>query len=112
VENCKFAQMKPYRYILFTVLVFCIANVIAAPVDNVYIQRQGQLNQGLTDYYLQLQIPPGNPTQPNALAQPEVTGQPLPTVTGDYTIPRGWPQQPYFNPPGGPPGPPAQWQGC
>jgi RHS repeat-associated protein len=88
---------------------FSPTNQVITAGNKNYIQRQSQLSQGLTDYYLQLQIPPGNPTQPNLLGQPEQTGQPLPTVTGDYTIPRGWPQQPYFNPPGGPPGPPAQW---
>jgi RHS repeat-associated protein len=88
---------------------FSPTNQVITAGNKNYIQRQSQLTQGLNDYYLQLQIPPGNPTQPNALCQPEVTGNPLPTVVGDYTIPRGWPQAPYFTPPGGPPGPPAQW---
>jgi RHS repeat-associated protein len=74
-----------------------------------YLQRQQQLQHGIEEHYRELQIPPGNPTQKPYWGQPEQTGEPIPTVAGNYEIPRGWPREPVFNPPGGPPGPPIQF---
>jgi RHS repeat-associated protein len=74
-----------------------------------YLQRQQQLQHGIEEHYRELHIPPGNPTQKPYWGQPEQTGEPIPTVAGNYEIPRGWPREPIFNPPGGPPGPPIQF---
>jgi RHS repeat-associated protein len=74
-----------------------------------YLQRQQQLQHGIEEHYRELHIPPGNPTQKPYWGQPEQTGEPIPTVAGNYEIPRGWPREPVFNPPGGPPGPPIQF---
>ena len=88
---------------------FTATNKVITAGNKNYLQRQAQLQKGLDDYYRELMLPPGNPTKKNSQAQPETTGRPLPTVTVDYDIPRGWPREPKFNPPGGPPGPPIQF---
>jgi len=88
---------------------FTPSNRVITAGNKNYIQRQQQLRQGLYDPMRELQIPPGNPTQRPNITRPDYTGQPRPTIVGNYEIPRGWPRQPITAPPGGPPGPPIQW---
>jgi len=88
---------------------FTPSNRVITAGNKNYIQRQQQLRQGLYDPMRELQIPPGNPTQRPNITRPDYTGQPRPTIVGNYEIPRGWPRQPTTAPPGGPPGPPIQW---
>ena len=83
---------------------FSPANPTITAGNKNYIQRQQQLQQGINNQIRQLQIPPGNPTQIPHLARPEYTGQPRPTIVGNYDIPRGWPRPIVTAPPGGPPG--------
>jgi RHS repeat-associated protein len=73
-----------------------------------YLARQMQLESGLREYYQTLQQPPGNPLGKSVSAQPEQTSAPLPTVVGNYDIPKGWPRTPVQSPSGGPPGAPVQ----
>ena len=87
---------------------FTPSNRVITAGNKNYIQRQQQLRQGLYDPMRELQIPPGNPTQRPNITRPDYTGQPRPTIVGNYEIPRGWPRQPTTAPPGGPPGPPIQ----
>lgn len=75
-----------------------------------YQNRLLLLQQTLLNYYDSLGIPPGPPTLPGYYAQPEITGQPLPTpgLTPNYTaVPEDWPLP--NGPPDttGPPGPPV-----
>jgi len=88
---------------------FTATNKVITAGNQNYIQRQAQLQKGIEAHYRELQIPPGNPTQKATLGQPENTGQAIPTVVGNYEVPRGWPKAPTFAPPGGPPGPPIQF---
>ncbi|NRB48378.1 MAG: hypothetical protein HRU41_11950 [Saprospiraceae bacterium] len=80
-----------------------------------YQNRLLLLQQTLLNYYDSLGIPPGPPTLPGYYAQPEFTGQPLPTpgVTPNYTsVPEDWPLP--IGPPDttGPPGPPVWINGA
>jgi RHS repeat-associated protein len=88
---------------------FTATNKVLTAGNQNYIQRQQQLQKGIEEQYKELSIPPGNPTQKANLGQPETTGQPLPTVTGNYEVPRGWPREPKFNEKGDVPGPPVQF---
>ncbi|MCB0628125.1 MAG: SpvB/TcaC N-terminal domain-containing protein [Saprospiraceae bacterium] len=75
-----------------------------------YLSRIHQLQQTVWSYYGQLGVPPGPPTLPGYYAQPEYTGNSLPTdTTGNYiNPPLGWPTKPAGPPdPEGPPGPPV-----
>lgn len=74
-----------------------------------YVSRIQQLRETVWNYYGQLGVPPGPPTLPGYYAQPEYTGNALPTdTTGNYiNPPLGWPTTPAGPPdPEGPPGPP------
>lgn len=82
--------------------------IVAGNFD--YQLRLLQLQQTLLNYYDSLGIPPGPPTLPGYYAQPEFTGQPLPTppFANTYnTVPEDWPLP--IGPPDttGPPGPPV-----
>jgi RHS repeat-associated protein len=88
---------------------FTATNKVLTAGNRNYIQRQQQLQAGIEAQYKELAIPPGNPTQKANLGQPENTGQPLPTTTGNNDIPRGWPREPKFNEKGDVPGPPIQF---
>lgn len=75
-----------------------------------YQLRLLQIQQTLLNYYDSLGIPPGPPTLPGYYAQPEFTGNPLPTppTASPYTaVPENWPLP--IGPPDttGPPGPPV-----
>jgi RHS repeat-associated protein len=75
-----------------------------------YVSRIQQLRQTVWNYYGQLGVPPGPPTLPGFYAQPEYTGNSLPTdTTYSYSNPPlGWPTKPAGPPdPEGPPGPPV-----
>lgn len=80
-----------------------------------YQNRLLLLQQTLLNYYDSLGIAPGPPTLPGYYAQPEFTGQPLPSPgpTQDYSaVPEDWPLP--IGPPDttGPPGPPVWINGA
>ncbi|MEM7571438.1 MAG: SpvB/TcaC N-terminal domain-containing protein [Bacteroidota bacterium] len=78
--------------------------------DQNYTARIQELASTVWNYYGELALPPGPPTLPGYYAQPEQTGDPLPTPppgSNFQQAPPGWPGPLGPPDPQGPPGPPT-----
>ena len=78
-----------------------------------YAERMNQIEAQKEEYYKQLGVAPGVPTEKGAYGDPENTGVGYNTVItnlGDHTVPEGWVQTPKHNDtPNTEPGAPISW---
>ena len=78
-----------------------------------YAERMNQIEAQKEEYYKQLGVAPGVPTEKGAYGDPENTGVGYNTVItnlGDHTVPEGWVQTPKHNDtPKTEPGAPISW---